>query len=104
MKKLLAVTLAMAALATFGTTSALAQAYGGVYGTGNIVPNITPDNPLGIVRYKLSTEMGLTERTERFGTMSETGLSAFAQAPALIPHKSKHHRAHGAMEVAPSAR
>ena len=110
MKKLLAVTLAMAALATFGTTSALAQAYGGVYGTGNIVPNITPDNPvmpdnpLGMVRYKLSTEMGLTERTERLGTMSETGLSSFAQAPAPIPHKAKHHRAHGPMKVAPSAR
>jgi len=94
MKKYLLVVPAMAALAAFGTTSALAQAYGGVYGTGNIVPNITPgnpvtpDNPLGMVQYKFSTEMGLTERTERMGTMSDTGLSAFAQAPAPIHRRA----------------
>jgi hypothetical protein len=104
MKKLLVVALGVAGLATFGTTSAFAQAYGGVYGTGNIVPNITPDNPvapdnpLGMVRYKFST--GLTERTERFGTMNETGLSAFAQAPATVHRRAVHRR----LGVTPSPR
>lgn len=109
MKKLFVVVLAMAALATFGTTFAFAQAwYGATGGTSDIVPDIsnppTPDNPYREFRFKFQTEIGLTERTEKVGTMSETGLSAFAQAPAPIPHKAKHHRAHGPMEVAPSAR
>jgi hypothetical protein len=94
MKKILLAALATATLATFGTTSAFAQSWqGAAGGTGNIVPNISPDNPptpvnpLGMVRYKSSAEMGLTERTERTGTMSETGMSAFAQAPAPPIHR-----------------
>ncbi|MFI4960065.1 MAG: hypothetical protein ACHP82_01255 [Hyphomicrobiales bacterium] len=109
MKKLLIVALGVAALATFGTTLAFAQAwYGATGGTSNIVPDIssppTPDNPNREFRFKFQNEMGMTERTERFGTMNETGLSSFAQAPAPIPQKAKHHRAHRPMEVAPSAR
>ena len=98
MKKLLSVALAVGALATFGTTFAFAQSWQGmVGGTSNMAPDtfkpLTPDNPYRQYRFEVQTEMGLTERTQRFGTMSETGLSSFAQAPAHIPHKAKHHTA-----------
>ena len=89
-KKYLPVALALAAFATVGTTSAFAQAYSGVYGSGNVVRNITAENPDGIFRYPFSTE---------------SGLSAFAQAPATIHHGAAHHRAtHRPMKVAPSPR
>jgi hypothetical protein len=105
MKKLLIVALGVAALATFGTTLAFSQAwYGTTGGTSNMAPDIstppTPDNPNREFRFKFQTEMGMTERTERFGTMNETGLSAFAQAPATVHRRAVHRR----LGVTPSPR
>ncbi len=65
MKKLAIV--AVAAFVSIATTPVSAQSYAGVYGTGNIAPNVTADNPSGVFRYPYS---------------AESGLSALAQAPA----------------------
>ncbi len=65
MKKLAIV--AVAAFVCIGTTPVSAQSYAGVYGTGNIAPNVTADNPSGSFQYPYS---------------AESGLSALAQAPA----------------------
>jgi hypothetical protein len=70
MKKLtyLLVVLGLAAFSIGGTKSAFAQSWGGVYGSGNIAPKVTQENPDGVFRYPFST--------------NESGVSAFAKAPA----------------------
>ncbi len=77
MKKLILASI----LAVLAGTPAFAQAYNSSYGSGNIAPNVTPDNPTGVFRYKSADD-------------SANANSAYAQdrTGTIAPRKVHHVR------------
>lgn len=75
MRKLLTATALALAMTT--VAPAFAQDFSSTWGTGNIAPNVTPDNPSGVFHYT-PTDRGSTRPTAR----SRNDYTAFAYEPA----------------------
>jgi len=66
------------ALTIAAASPAFAQSFVGTWGTGNIAPNVTAQNPDGVFRYPTTNQGSVTERAAR----ERGGLSAYAYQPA----------------------
>jgi hypothetical protein len=71
-----------AVLATLASASAFAQSYSPGYGSGNIAPNVTADNPDGVYRYKSTEQPRRVASTHR-------AHAAYAQAPSRVPKQTQ---------------